>query len=227
MHSHRLEGAVQRLLDFRKRASACQRLAHAAQWHEGCLPEGTSNDRTRVQHPAIRRRWLTAAGLAATGCAGGALWTIAALAPRPPRDRVAEARDWHGLVLRDLNGTPRMLADARDTHVLHLWARWCAPCRRELPALQRWAQRLQRSGVSVLTVALDDDAFALGEFVRDIGLSLPVLLADALPAALRPDRLPQTVALAPGGRERRRVVGTRDWDTGAAQSELLGDLAPA
>lgn len=182
-----------------------------------------------MQHPGIRRRWLTAAGLAATGCAAGALWAIGAMPPpQPPLDRAAP-RDWHGLRLRDLNGALHTLADERDTRVLHWWARWCAPCRRELPALQRWAHRLPRAGVSVLTIALDDDAFALGEFVRDIGLSLPVLLADAqaLPAALRPDRLPQTVALAPGGRERRRVIGTRDWDGAAAQAELLAELAPA
>jgi hypothetical protein len=56
-----------------------------------------------------------------------------------------------------------------------------------------------------------------------------VLWADAhaLPPALRPDRLPQTVVVESGGRERRRVIGARDWDSSAAQRELLDDLAPA
>jgi len=171
-----------------------------------------------------------AAGLVAAGGAAGTLSTITAwpLAGRP-REPDSAAHDWGGLSMHVLGGGRRELADERDTRVLHLWARWCAPCRRELPALQRWARRLQRPGVSVLTVAFDEDAFALGEFVRDIGLSLPVLLGDAsaLPAALRPDRLPQTVVLDPGGRERRRVVGARDWDHGASQAELLGEPAPA
>jgi thiol-disulfide isomerase/thioredoxin len=183
-----------------------------------------------VQHPAIRRRWLVAAGLAATG---GAATALAAIAAWPWAGQVtastAAAGQWSGLRLRALDGHSHMLADKHKTLVLHLWARWCAPCRRELPALQRWARHLQRRGVSVLTVALDDDAFALGEFVRDIGLRLPVLLADthALPPVLRPDRLPQTVVVEPGGRERRRVIGARDWDSSAAQRELLGDLEPA
>lgn len=131
---------------------------------------------------------------------------------------------WRDVVLPDLRGGVRAVSGAR---VVNLWARWCAPCRRELPALQRMAQRLQAGDHAVVTIALDDEPFALREYVRDIGLSLPVLLARSasLPAALRPASLPQTLRLDAAGSVRRRVIGARDWDHAAALRELMTDAA--
>ena len=149
------------------------------------------------------------------------------MAPAVVPSTLGGTASWNGLILSALDGTPQRLLDGRGERVVNLWARWCAPCRRELGALQRWAERLAPNGLSMLTVALDDDAFVLREYVRDIGLTLPVLLAAsrALPSTIRPDRLPQTVLLAADGREQRRVIGARDWDTAAAQRELLGERA--
>lgn len=112
-----------------------------------------------------------------------------------------------GRLYRLVDGTPRQ-------RIVNLWARWCAPCRRELPSLQRLAARLDAQRVEMLTIALDDEAFALREYARDIGLTLPVLAVAqaALPPALRPTSLPQTLRLAPDGRVLARVAGAREWD---------------
>lgn len=112
-----------------------------------------------------------------------------------------------GRVYRLVDGTPRQ-------RVVNLWARWCAPCRRELPSLQRLSARLDAQRVELLTLALDDEAFALREYARDIGLTLPVLpvALASLPAALRPSSLPQTLRLGPDGRVLARVAGAREWD---------------
>ena len=76
-------------------------------------------------------------------------------------------------------------------------------------------------------IALDDDAFALRQYTRDIGFALPVLLATSsqLPPEVRPARLPQTLALDSAGGVLRRVIGARDWDRRDAQLELLAGTA--
>lgn len=128
-----------------------------------------------------------------------------------------------GRLYRLVDGTSR-------ERIVNLWARWCAPCRRELPSLQRLAAKLDAQRFELLTIALDDDGFALREYARDIGLTLPVLpVAQAnLPRALRPTGLPQTLRLAPDGRVLARVAGAREWDAPGAADVLwrTGGAAP-
>lgn len=110
--------------------------------------------------------------------------------------------------------------------VVNLWARWCAPCRRELPSLQRLAARLDGQHIELLTIAFEDDLFALREYLLDIGFTRPVLPAApaTLPPALRPASLPLTLALAPDGRVLARVAGAREWDAPGVADALLRPL---
>lgn len=59
--------------------------------------------------------------------------------------------------------------------VVNVWATWCAPCRREIPALAK-LQEAYRGRVLILGV-LDDnvtDAFAR-EFGRSVGINYPIM----------------------------------------------------
>jgi len=95
------------------------------------------------------------------------------------------------------------LADYRGhVVVLNFWASWCKPCRAESPLLQRWHERLDKQGATVLGVDVQDLSGDALDFVSEYGLTYP-MLRDG-PGDIRDDYgilgLPETFVIDPRGR---------------------------
>ncbi len=58
--------------------------------------------------------------------------------------------------------------------LLTFWASWCAPCRTELPELERLYGEMVGHGLVVLTVSVDQAPAAAERFVAQTRLRLPV-----------------------------------------------------
>lgn len=85
----------------------------------------------------------------------------------------ATARDAKGvsLPLRG-GGTFELSEHAGSPVLLSFWASWCAPCRKELPALSRWAK--QHPEVKVVAVGVDRDQASAERFIQSVAFDLPV-----------------------------------------------------
>ncbi len=58
----------------------------------------------------------------------------------------------------DVNGHPVKLSDYHGKYVLvDFWASWCAPCRRENPALVKTYEKYQGKGFEILGVSMDSE----------------------------------------------------------------------
>jgi len=85
--------------------------------------------------------------------------------------------------------------------VLNLWAYWCAPCAKELPAMAEYQRRVGPS-VTVLTVHQDENETAALLRLAESGVRLPTLQDGRrlIAAALRvPNVMPATVVLRSDG----------------------------
>ncbi len=84
------------------------------------------------------------------------------------------------IALATLDGNRATLSSHRGHVVIvDFWAQWCEPCKRELPELQKLAQRYADKQVVVLTVNIDKERGNAERLVRQLGLTLPVLLDSA------------------------------------------------
>ena len=111
------------------------------------------------------------------------------------------------LTLSSLEGRPVSLVDfAGKPTVVNLWASWCPPCRREMPALQR--AQAANPDVHVVFVNQGEEPGVIAAYLDRNGLSLGNVLVDPqsrVGAALGYGALPTTLFFDAQG----RLAGTR------------------
>jgi thiol-disulfide isomerase/thioredoxin len=120
---------------------------------------------------------------------------------------------WHASGF-DLADQPVALLKYRGKPlVINFWARWCPPCRDEIPDFIRTNAQFKSHGVELLGLAIEDQAAPVAEFVREYGIDYTVLLTRdpgyALMAALGNQQggLPFTIVLDRQGNIVARKVG--------------------
>lgn len=80
--------------------------------------------------------------------------------------------------LWDAGGQPYALAKLRGKPlVVNFWARWCGPCRVEIPELTRVQRRFKDKGLIVVGIGLEDRPDTVREFARAYEMDYLVLLA--------------------------------------------------
>ncbi len=124
----------------------------------------------------------------------------------------------------DQAGAAVSLSDFRGGVVLvNFWATWCAPCIREMPALDRLQAALGGDRFTVLLVSIDRDGAKVAPFLERLGLTQLRTHLDPkrkLSRALAVVGLPTSILIDRTGLEVGRVQGPAEWDTPEAH-ELI------
>ena len=103
------------------------------------------------------------------------------------------------------------------TVLLNLWATWCAPCREEMPSLDRLQKDLGSGKFEVVALSLDrKGAEASQKFLDETKVSNLKLYIDASAkqgTLLRIVGMPTTILIDKEGRELGRLAGPAEWDS--------------
>ncbi|MEV0427016.1 TlpA disulfide reductase family protein [Micromonospora sp. NPDC050495] len=116
-------------------------------------------------------------------------------------------------------GVPVALRDVKGPAVINVWASWCPPCRKELPAFQRLHERAA-GRFQVIGVNSRDSRGGAQSIGEDFGVRFPMLVdqGDAFEHALGRNAFPLTVFVDAAGRIRHTD------STGALDDARLAEL---
>jgi thiol-disulfide isomerase/thioredoxin len=140
------------------------------------------------------------------------------------------------LAFEDANGKPRKLSDWRGrTVLLNLWATWCVPCRKEMPALENLQTRLGGPDFEVVAINIDTrDPDKAKNFLKDANLTRLGHFNDQkakvfqdLKAIGRALGMPTSVLVDGQGCEIATIAGPAEWDSDDAVKLITAAVKPA
>jgi thiol-disulfide isomerase/thioredoxin len=122
------------------------------------------------------------------------------------------------IAFEDGQGRSRSLADFKGKVVLlNIWATWCVPCRKEMPALDRLQGVLGGSDFEVVPLSIDRGGReTVRTFFSEIGVRNLAMYIDVSGQALRSlgvIGLPTTLVVDRAGQEIGRIIGPAEWDS--------------
>jgi len=131
-----------------------------------------------------------------------------------------EPKPLPGLAFMDADGKPRTLADFRGrTVLLNLWATWCVPCRKEMPALSALQTKLGDDKFEVVAINIDTRNLDKPKaWLEEAGIKNLGYYADSsakvfqdLKAAGKAFGMPTTLLIDPQGCELGALAGPAEW----------------
>jgi thiol-disulfide isomerase/thioredoxin len=139
------------------------------------------------------------------------------------------------LAFEDADGKPKKLSDWRGRTVLvNLWATWCVPCRKEMPALEGLQTRLGGENFEVVAINIDTrDPEKPKNFLKDAHLTRLGYFSDEkgkvfqdLKAVGQALGMPTSVLVDGQGCEIATIAGPADWDSDDAIKLITAAMNP-
>jgi thiol-disulfide isomerase/thioredoxin len=139
------------------------------------------------------------------------------------------------LAFEDANGRPRKLSEWRGRTVLvNLWATWCVPCRKEMPALESLQTRLGGPNFEVVAINIDTrDPEKPKNFLKEANLTRLAYFSDQkakvfqdLKAIGRAVGMPTSVLVDGQGCEIGTIAGPAEWASEDAIKLIAAAMQP-
>jgi thiol-disulfide isomerase/thioredoxin len=140
------------------------------------------------------------------------------------------------LAFEDADGKPKKLSDFRGkTLLVNLWATWCVPCRKEMPALEQLQTKLAGPNFEVVAINIDTrDPEKPKNFLNEASLTRLGYFNDQkakvfqdLKAIGRALGMPTSVLVDPQGCEIATIAGPAEWASDDALKLIRAALGPA
>lgn len=149
------------------------------------------------------------------GAKGLAAFSRGQMATFVAKDKPA---DLPAFTFQDDAGAERTMADWHGKVVLlNLWATWCAPCRKEMPALDRLQGEMGGDDFEVVAISIDKGGLDLPRsFLEKIKVEHLKLFNEPtakLGLKLKSFGMPTTLLIDRNGKEIGRLVGPAEWDS--------------
>lgn len=176
----------------------------------------------------MKRQWFWM-GCVVAGIAFGA-WGLTRFAPPPEGVELGRrAPDYRVLALA--SGDSVGVRSGYEGHVtlVNIWATWCAPCRAEMPSMERVYREYRDRGFRIAAVSVDAGSpDKVRDFADELALSFDVLhdASGGIQQAYRTIGVPQSFLLDRRGNIAWVALGEEDWDSAEHRERierLLGD----
>ncbi len=140
------------------------------------------------------------------------------------------------LAFEDADGKPKKLSDWHGKTVLvNLWATWCVPCRKEMPALERLQTKLRGPNFEVVAINIDTrDPEKPKKFLADANLTQLGYFNDQkakvfqdLKSIGRALGMPTSVLVDGQGCEIGTIAGPAEWDSEDAIKLIEAAVKPS
>jgi len=140
------------------------------------------------------------------------------------------------LAFQDADGKSKKLSDWRGKTVLvNLWATWCVPCRKEMPALEGLQSKLEGPNFEVVAINIDTrDPEKPKNFLKDANLTRLGFFSDEkakvfqdLKSIGRALGMPTSVLVDGQGCEIATIAGPAEWDSDDAVKLITAATTPA
>ena len=109
--------------------------------------------------------------------------------------------------------------------MVHFWATWCAPCRKEMPSLERLSQKLDPNKFVLIGISVDEDINLVKEFKLKYGIKFANYIDIDMSLArgkFGATAFPETFIIGRDGKLLRHMIGEHEWDT-PAMLQVLND----
>src|SRR6476660_7580616 len=139
------------------------------------------------------------------------------------------------LAFEDADGKPKKLSDWRGkTLLVNLWATWCVPCRKEMPALDALQTKLGGKDFEVVAINIDTrDPDKPKNFLKESNLTRLGYFSDQKAKVFQDLKsigkalgMPTSLLVAAKGCEIATIAGPAEWASDDAVKLIKAALQP-